>query len=223
MLQMGIGVVDVIMVGNYSSEDLAGVALGSGIWFNLMLFFTGVVFANGPFTAKYFGAQRFGLIGESIWHCFWIALVNSIFAIAMFINIEYFFIWFGVQPTIGAFAADYLLIISFSAFPFIWLNGMRACCESTGNARFITYIYILAFILNAILNYTLIYGVGFFPELGGLGSAWASLIVTWATCGCVFLFLTQSHLRDRLNPFQKIKPNFGLIKQYYIVGFPIGV
>ena len=58
LAQMGMGVADAIMAGNYSSVDLAGVALGTSILWPVMLLFMGLVQAVTPTVSQLNGARN---------------------------------------------------------------------------------------------------------------------------------------------------------------------
>lgn len=62
--QMAMGVVDTIMSGNASAEDLAAVAVGSSIWVPLIFFMAGVLTAITPTVAQYCGADQYSNIGQ---------------------------------------------------------------------------------------------------------------------------------------------------------------
>ena len=72
--QMGMGLLDTIMAGRYSSTDLAGVALGSSILWPLMLLVMGILQAITPTVSQLNGARQHADIGEVIRQGLWIAI-----------------------------------------------------------------------------------------------------------------------------------------------------
>ena len=83
--QMGMGLLDTIMAGRYSSTDLAGVALGSSILWPLMLLVMGVLQAITPTVSQLNGAKKHEEIGEVIRQGLWIAIAGGLF-IAFILN-----------------------------------------------------------------------------------------------------------------------------------------
>ena len=58
LAQMSMGVVDAVMAGQYSSTDLAGVALGGSDFWPVMLLMMGLVQAVTPTVSQLHGANR---------------------------------------------------------------------------------------------------------------------------------------------------------------------
>ena len=54
--QIGTGVVDTLMAGNYGDVDLAAIAVGFNIWLPLYLIILGTLFACSAIVAQDFGA-----------------------------------------------------------------------------------------------------------------------------------------------------------------------
>ena len=74
--QMGMGLLDTIMAGRYSSTDLAGVALGSSILWPLMLLVMGILQAITPTVSQLNGARQHADIGEVIRQGLWLSLIH---------------------------------------------------------------------------------------------------------------------------------------------------
>ena len=54
---VGMEVIDTIVAGQYSAQDLAGLAMGGSIWLILVLFMVGVLGAVLPRMARFYGAD----------------------------------------------------------------------------------------------------------------------------------------------------------------------
>ncbi|MDA1208360.1 MAG: MATE family efflux transporter, partial [Proteobacteria bacterium] len=86
LAQMGMGVTDTIMAGQYSAVDLAGVALGSSVLWPVMLLFMGCIQAVTPTVSQLNGAKEFTEIGEVIRQGLWMAIVGGL-AAALLLNL----------------------------------------------------------------------------------------------------------------------------------------
>ena len=64
---MANGVIDTIMAGHASAEDLAAVGIGSSLWMPLFLFFMGMLGALQPIISGYNGAREVGKIMPATW------------------------------------------------------------------------------------------------------------------------------------------------------------
>ncbi|MDO7644467.1 MAG: MATE family efflux transporter, partial [Reinekea forsetii] len=58
LAQISNGVVDTIMAGHASADDLTGVAIGNSLWLPLMLFMIGLLNATQPIISGYRGANQ---------------------------------------------------------------------------------------------------------------------------------------------------------------------
>ena len=68
--QIGTGVIDTLMAGNYSDADLAAIAVGFNIWLPLYLIILGTLFACSATVAQDFGAgriERVSFLPQGLW------------------------------------------------------------------------------------------------------------------------------------------------------------
>ena len=72
---------------------------------------------------------------------------------------------------------------------------IRYTFEGLGHTTIPLVIASIALVVNAILNYLLIYGVGGLPELGGEGCGWATALTMWFELALVLPFLSRPWLR----------------------------
>ncbi len=56
--QAGFGLIDTIMAGHMSSNDLAAIAVGVGLWIPIMLLFSGIMIATTPLVAEANGCEQ---------------------------------------------------------------------------------------------------------------------------------------------------------------------
>src|SRR4051812_48056406 len=71
------GLIDTIMAGRYSTVDLAGVGIGSSIFFSIFVAVMGVLLALTPTVSQLYGAQRYGEVGEEVRQSAWLAVVMA--------------------------------------------------------------------------------------------------------------------------------------------------
>ena len=85
-------------------------------------------------------------------------------------------------------AVPFFNVLIFSMIPISLFFTCKQYCEGLSNTRMALFISIIGNVINIILNYLLIYGKFGFPELGYIGSAWASFI-SRVFMGFSFLYL----------------------------------
>ena len=76
--QMGNGVIDTVMAGHASAEDLAGVGIGSSLWMPLFLLFMGTLNALQPIISGYRGAGTVERIMPTTWQGIYIAAIAAV-------------------------------------------------------------------------------------------------------------------------------------------------
>src|SRR5512139_3054053 len=72
LAQVGMGIVNTVMAGQYRTDDLAAVAIGYNIWLPLFLVFTGVMLGATTIIAQDFGAGRLQRIRDSLPQALWL-------------------------------------------------------------------------------------------------------------------------------------------------------
>jgi MATE family multidrug resistance protein len=108
-----------------------------------------------------------------------------------------------------------------STIPFFVFVVLRQTLQAMHLTRPIVWSIVLANLVNAVLNYLLIYGHAGFPALGVVGSALATTAARWLMTLMLFA-LSWGHLRPVLTPFSpealEPVPLFRMLR----LGLPIG-
>ena len=65
---------DTVLAGRYGTEDLAAVAVASGIYISVVMLMVGILQAVAPTVAHHVGAGRRDEIGPAVQQGFWLAL-----------------------------------------------------------------------------------------------------------------------------------------------------
>lgn len=219
---MGIGFLDTLLAGRYSSADLAGVALGGNFLWPIFLFMTGLTMAITPMVAQLVGARRTGESGAIIQQGIWIALLCAAATMAIVRQAAPVFAWMDLDAQVAAIAADYLKAISWGMPAVMVYLVLRYSCEGLGRTRPPMLIAGAAFLLNAPLNYLFIYGALGFPELGGVGCGWATALVMWLELALIIPFLRRPFFRATrfLEGFSGMQ--FAIARRIFKIGLPIG-
>ena len=220
---MGMGFVDTAMSGQYSSLDLAGVALGGVILWPLFMLFSGVLTALTPMVAQAVGSENRTSVGPLIRQGAWIALIfgGMLFTLVRFA--EPIFVLFQVPEDVIVIAIAYLSAASWGLPAVVLYVTLRYACEGLGQTVLPMLIAGSTLPVNAALNYVLIYGVFGLPELGGEGCGWATAITMWFELSVMLLVIKRPWLLDTglLDRFDW--PRFDPMSSIFRVGVPIGL
>ncbi len=180
LLQMMVHAVDVIFVARLGDSALAAASLAVAIFGLLVWSGSGLVGAAAPLMAAELGKRKHAVreVRRTMRMALWLALLLS--AIFMVIC------WFGKdimlatgQPQDTAErAGDFLRVLIWAIFPMIAASVLRVFVATLGRPTIATMITFLALFVNALGNYSLVFGHFGMPELGLRGSAMSSVITS---------------------------------------------
>lgn len=224
LLQISMSVVDTVMAGNLSPQDLAAVAVGSSLFMPIFIFGAGVLMAVSPIVAQHFGSRQLHLIGKTTRQSLWLALILSIPSIILLRNTEPVLILLNVEPEIYPLTLGYLDAISWGVLPLYFYVALRNFNEGISVTKPAMYIALVGLFFNILGNYTLMYGKFGFPRLGAIGTGYASAIVMIVMCVAIFTYTYRRKAYKRFQIFRDLKlPNRKYIGELLRIGIPIGV
>lgn len=216
------GFVDTLMAARYSTEDLAAVALGSGIWLPVMLSLSGVLMAITPMVAQHVGNERLRRTRLIFNQGLLISVIASIIAWLVLRNMAPVLDLMEVTGSLKQKTIDYLEALSWGLPGMMLYQTCRSYCDGFGKTKPLMKIGIFALICNIPLNWLLIYGNFGFPELGGEGCGWATTIVMWVMAISAIIYLKASKHFRRLQLVNIPKPQIKLLYTLLRIGIPIG-
>lgn len=169
------GVTDNIMVGHVGATPLAGASLANVIFNVLMLFGIGVSYAITPLVAEADGKKDDAAIIRVFRHGFLINLILGlllVLAVIMGRNLLYYL----DQPEeVVVEAVPYLSIITYSLIPILVFQSFRQFADGLSLTYLSLVVMVASILLNAGLNYVLIYGHFGFEPMGLVGAGYATL------------------------------------------------
>lgn len=182
------GMVDTVFLGKIGPAEQAACILSNNLYILLLVFGIGVSYATTPLVTS--ANQNMDLLKKA-----------SLFKNSIFLNVSVSIICFIVlflssgllkymhQPEdVIKLAVPFFNVLIFSMIPISLFFTCKQYCEGLSNTRMALFISIIGNVINIVLNYLLIYGKFGFPELGYIGSAWASFI-SRVFMGFSFLYL----------------------------------
>ncbi len=181
---MAMGVVDTIMVGHISAQALAAVALGNLYFFTLAVFALGTLMVLDPVVAQAVGAGDRPAVARAVQRGILIAALLALPAVILLVAAEPVFRLLGQPAEVVPLAAAYAVRTAPGTFPFLLFVVFRQSLQAMGRTRPIVVAIIGANLVNAALNWVLIFGHLGVPPMGVVGSAWATtvsriLLVLW--------------------------------------------
>jgi len=221
---MSMNLADTIMSGRHSTDSLAAVAAGGAVWTIIFLAGTGIIMALSPITAQLHAADKDERAGFFLRQTLWLALFLGIPLMILGQNIEWVFVFFGLEPEIVALADKYISYITLCLpFTFAYMS-LRMTSEGIGHTRPIMYIALFCALLNVVLNWVLIYGKWGFPEMGAAGCGLASAINFTLMLILLSIYVLKVKLYKPLKIFSNFDwPQKKALTELLVLGFPIGV
>lgn len=216
---------DTMMSGNVSSNDLAGVAIGSSLWVPIFTGLSGILMAVTPIVAQHIGANNKKAVPQTVIQGIYLSIVLSVAVIllgTLFLN--QFLSFMSLDTIVENISKQYLFALAFGIFPLFCYTILRSFIDALGHTRVTMIITLLSLPINIFFNYIFIFGKLGLPQLGGVGAGIASAITYW----CIFLMAI--YVIYRVTPFAEYKlfgnwvpVSFTTWKEVLKIGVPSGL
>lgn len=194
LAQMANGVIDTVMAGHASAEDLSGVAIGSSLWTPLFLFFMGALSALQPIISGYRGAETLERAMPMTWQGLYVALGASVITIALLTQVEPVLRLLQLEAVTAGITQGYLRAFVWGVPAMFTLVALRGLTDGLGHTQVIMAFSLLGAAFNLPLNYIFIYGKLGLPEFGGVGCGWATAIANWLALLALLGYLHRSRV-----------------------------
>ncbi len=177
MAVVGMTVTDIYVAGQVNADTLAALQLGGSIWSMINLLVIGIMIANSPIIGNYWGSRQLDKVRDQFQQALWLALPIGLVVIAAVLIGIIALGMLDISDNVYNIAAGYLTPFVITGFMFPAFFAFRTTFEGMGDTRPVLIFNSAAFILNGILDYILVFGHFGFPALGGVGAAWATVVV----------------------------------------------
>ena len=219
---MAMGVVDTIMVGHFSSEAMAATALGNIYAFGVMLAAMGIPMALDPLMSQAVGAGD--TLGETraLQRGVVLVLATTIPVTLLFLPAGAVFRLLGQPEAIIPDATGFVLTSIPGIAPFLLVTVMRQALQARHRTRPILIAILVANVVNAGLDWVLVFGNLGFPAMGAVGSAWATMISRWFLALCLGA-LAWPELRVHVVPWRRDAFEVRALLGIVAIGVPISL
>jgi MATE family multidrug resistance protein len=219
---MLMGVVDAAIVGRYSATGLAAVALGNVYFNSIVTLGHGTLMALDPLVAQAVGARDTQAIERSIQRGFVLCVVLSIPLSLALLPGEWILTPLRQPAEVVPIAAAFARISIPGVLPYLLFIALRQTVQAFALVRPVVIAVVIANVTNALLDWLLVFGNLGFPELGALGSAWATMSSRW-----LMALILLWGCRRAVLPFLRhwSRADFAIVPLWRMVriGFPIGL
>ena len=199
--QAGFGLIDTIMAGHLSANDLAAIAVGVGLWIPVMLLFSGIMIATTPLVAEANGARTPEKIAIIARQSLWVALILGIIACLILQMAPFLLPVLGVPEALLPKASLFLHAIGLGMPAVTMYAALRGYSEALGFPRPVTAISLIALLVLIPLNFVFMYGLGPIPELGSAGCGFATAILQWLMFFALAAYVLKGQAYQKNQPF----------------------
>ncbi|QVK21823.1 MATE family efflux transporter [Mycoplasmatota bacterium] len=224
VLQVFIGVVDTYFVSKIGTEAIAGVGITNLIMNVYIAFFIAIGVGTTAIVARSIGTGDTSSANNSVKQSMIIAIIiglisgviNLIFSKRLFMILK-------AEQNIIQYALPYFLIV---AVPSVFLSVMMVLSSSLrggGDTKTPMKVGLIANIINAVLDYVLIFGILGFSGIGIVGAALATTVSR--VVGVIILLVKLNNKRTKLTVklFSKWKIDLKAMKSIIRIGLPAGI
>lgn len=222
LAQMMIGVTDTVMLGWYGVDALAAVTLGSTYFFVLFIFGSGFAWAVMPMVASFaaeedeIGLRRATRMG------LWLSTGFALLSLPLMVWSDPILRLMGQGDDVANAASAYLSIAGFGILPALLVMVVKSYLAALERTQVVLWITVLAAVVNALVNYALIFGNWGAPELGLRGAAIASVITQSISLVGVVMYARLSLPEHAL--FQRLwRADPQMLRRVFVLGWPIGL
>lgn len=177
IFQTSLELVDFFWVGMLGTDALAALSLSHNIFWVLFTLSQLITVSTLSLTSRYRGGGDIESVKLVARHTLWLAVFISVLVIIFIFTLgDYVLSLYQVEPEVHRQALIYLQVAG-TSFLFLYGGvGLAFCLQGVGDSFTSMGILVFTNIINIVLDPFLIFGWLFFPPLGILGAALASLL-----------------------------------------------
>ena len=218
-----VGVVDSLMVGRLGTEELAAVSLSNSFFNFVLLFGIGLSYGITPLISSSKGENKKKSIGVVLYNGLLINFLFAIFLSFILIISKFILLELDQNKNVLELTFPYLDVIAISLIPLMIFQTFKQYIEGLGFTKQPMVISVVANVLNIVLNYLLIFGVGGFPRLEVLGAGYASLISRVFMMVCIIIYVLQAKkFNNFINQLNFLSIKRKIINKILGIGVPSG-
>lgn len=216
-----VGVCDALMLGFINQDSLSAVSLAGQVQFIFSLFIFSITGGVSILAAQYWGINDKDTVEKVLGIGLKIMVpISMLFSLAALFFPKLLMSCFAGDPLLIEYGAEYLRAVSPSYF-LLGISQVYLCVmKNCGHAGKSSLISSVSVAVNIVLNLLLIFGIGFFPQMGITGAALATVIskvfeLVWA----LLVMAKKDSIKIRVSYI--FKNDKRLRQDYWKYAFPV--
>ncbi len=222
LVEMAMLIIDMIIVGHLGSIELAAVGLAADWFYVLLLIGMGVVsmvavlVAQARATGDDAGMQRAAEQGLTVASLFSVPVMLLTWYLGPLLALA------GQDPGVVAAVGPYAKALAFGVPAVLWFTVLRNYVTAVERPGVIFGISLVALVLNAGLNYALVFGRFGLPALGVLGAGLGTTIVSWLMLFALAVHVRRAPAGDGIRYSRALaRPGHPLFREIVRLGLPV--
>jgi MATE family multidrug resistance protein len=203
---MTMGLVDTLMVGGLGPEAIGAVGISSSLFMGVCIFAMGLLLGLDTLVSHAFGAGRIDECHRWLAYGVTLSLLLSIPVTIIVLALSSALDRWGLDPVVLRLTQPYLDVLAWSIPPLLLYASFRRYLQGMGVVRPVMVALVLANVLNAFVNWLLIFGHWGAPAMGVRGSAWGTVVARLVMAGvllAVIVYRERSLVASRLPRMQR--------------------
>lgn len=223
LAQKGMQFIDTFMMGWIGPEALAAGALGTSIFFTVLVFCMGVLSAAGIFIVRAKGANDDTDMQSSLQHALCLSLILAIPCMMVIHLAPRILSMIGQDPVIINNTILLLSGLVWGLPGYLLFMVLREYIAAFSLTRIVMLVALGSIPLTFIANYIFIYGVFDFPKLGIAGIGYAGAMIMWFMFLCLYLYCIMHSELQKYISFRGFQLNLQKLFDILHVGVPSGM
>lgn len=212
-------VIDRVFLTWHSSEALAAALPAGVLHWTLMSIAIGTAMYVNTFVAQYDGAGKPERVVAAVWQGIYLAVIGSVMLLALIPLGKIIFEWTAHDPSVLKLEIEYFTVLSYGSFAFVLCGVLSSFYTGRRRTMVVLWVNLLSVLVNATLDYALIFGWSVFPEMGIGGAALATVIARVVAMLCYIAIM----LWGRERSIYDFLPNRGFDRQLFFRLIKFGV
>ena len=224
LVNMGMAITDVIMMGWLGPVALAAGAVASDFYSLVFYFCAGVIAAVAAVVSHARGARQHRLIRRVTQQAFWAAALVALPGGLTIWQAPKLLALLGVSTEIIEAAGEYAAMMAFTLLPMLGVAVWRQFLAAFADTRAIFRITLVTLGLNALGNYAFMFGKWGMPALGLAGAGLSSALCAMFMFGALAVYvLRHRHLSRYRLLVGILQPDWSRLGELFRLGVPIGI
>lgn len=224
IVALGLNFINQIIVGGLGAVAIAAVGFANSLTFILVITLSAIGVSTQILVSRAYGAKKVHDLNRTVTNTLLFAIaVGGTLSLVLAIWPTQILVMAGASSGVAAMGATYLQLTALTLAPHLTISVLSAVLRGTDHAKAPLRATSFAVVLNTVLSYALVYGVGVFPELGVEGAGWATLISTVIRAG---ILCFQTFVTYRVSDWEVVgswQELVALLKPVFVTAIPFGL